>query len=180
MQRKGFLMTDKPIAKKPRARKLKVFEDPTNGKLYCAYSKRPADFICQPFDGKYYRREQRDEENGAISNTDYLVCEDCWKDVPKYVDFPRGLVSPESDGDRGGNFPKHRQKAPPEPLQNVNAMATEAMQKVVCLECYLLAFKRFYPKVKPPALRSVVYEVKDYSRIEQPSMVVESAPEPRA
>src|SRR5262249_32943947 len=37
------------------------------------------------------------------------VCEDCWQNIPRYADFPFGLVSPESDGDRQGQHAKRRQ-----------------------------------------------------------------------
>ena len=158
---------------------LKTFQD-TNGKFYQAYKKRPKGIISQLVDLKYYRVEPVPQENGSVMAIHHLVCEDCWKDIPKYVDFPRGLVSPESDGDRAGNFAKHRQVAPPHELQNKDAMATEALQKAVCLKCYLKAFQRFYPGIKPPKLRADVYQVKDIGKIEQPVTEVEFAGEPRA
>ncbi len=83
------------------------------------------------------------------------ACEDCWKPIPQYVDFRRGLVSPESDGDTGGNFAKTRKTwlATAEgPKQGI-----EHMQKVVCVPCYREAFQRVYPGAELPELSEVTF-----------------------
>jgi hypothetical protein len=98
--------------------------------------------VSQSTDGTYLRGGLR-------------VCEDCWQVIPRYVDFPRGLVSPESDGDHGGNFAKRR------PMAVADKMGVEALQKVVCLGCYLAAFDRMYPGAKAPTLRSDVFGTPD-------------------
>lgn len=166
-------------------RELKVFEDPTSPFLkpfYRAYTERPMQIVLRSYDHKYYRVEQKtvfDEDgNPSTVNTDVPVCEDCWRDIPKYVDFPRGLVSPESDGDAGGNFVKHR----PTMLDGAFGplQATEAVQKSVCRECYLEAFRRVYPKARIPNLRSEVHRVEDVKKIEQPVTEYEFVGAPRA
>src|SRR5262245_53616939 len=100
---------------------------------YLSLEDRPAD-VTQGGDGFYY------DAAGV------RMCEDCWCPIPRYVDHPGGLTSPESDGDRGGNFGKTRKTA----VEGKDA--TEALRKAVCLPCYLNAFSRFYPEAPVPAL----------------------------
>jgi len=74
------------------------------------------------------------------------VCEDCWAPIPHYRerDFRHGLISPESDGDAGGNFVKRRR-------QMIEGKIGEWRPgKVVCVPCYVLAFQRVYPGAVPP------------------------------
>ena len=80
------------------------------------------------------------------------VCEDCLQPIPPYVDFPVGLVSPESDGDAGGNFAKRR------PYSVEGKVGIEALRKAVCLPCYLTAFERVYPGQLKPDLNSACHE----------------------
>lgn len=80
------------------------------------------------------------------------LCEDCWQLIPAYVDFPVGLVSPESDGDAGGNFAKRR------PFVVEGKVGVEALRKAVCLPCYLAAFARVYPGAIPPDLSPMYRE----------------------
>ena len=94
----------------------------------------------QQYDGFYY------DEQGK------RLCEDCWKPIPKYRDFPDGLVSPESDGDRGGNGAKTRKTA----IEGKDA--TEALRKAVCLDCYQAAFQRFYPGAPLAEMSRVIRE----------------------
>jgi hypothetical protein len=61
------------------------------------------------------------------------------REIPTYVDFPLGLTSPESDGDREGRNAKRR------PAAVEGKEGIEALRKAVCLDCYYLAFKRHYP-----------------------------------
>jgi len=110
-------------------------------------------------DGKYYRVDSSTDNDGATTTKDTLVCEDCWGEIPKYVDFPRGLVSPESDGDLGGNFVKTR------PTIVGGLEGIEHMQKAVCLPCYLKAFERHYPKGKRPKLSDDVMEEKQAAKL---------------
>lgn len=102
------------------------------------------DYAIQAPDSTFYRHIYRDGERVALR-----ICEDCWGIVPRYVDFPRGLVSPESDGDAGGNFAKTR------PSVVVEKDGIERLQKVVCLPCYNAAFQRVYPGAALPDLRNV-------------------------
>lgn len=101
--------------------------------------------VQQAPDGTFYRNTQ----NGA-DITALRVCEDCWQVIPRYTDFPRGLVSPESDGDAGGNGAKTRKTVV------VEKDGIEHLQKVVCLSCYFAAFDRVYPGGVRPELRAVV------------------------
>jgi hypothetical protein len=87
-----------------------------------------------------------------IDGTVARVCEDCFEPIPRYQDFPQGLVSPESDGDAGGNFAKIRT------AQIEDKTGLEHVQKIVCLPCYRAAFARVYPHADPPDLRSIVVE----------------------
>lgn len=95
----------------------------------------PAGVTYQPANGYYYR--------GSLK-----VCEDCWQPIPRYLDFPEGLVSPESDS-------KHR-------LAMIEGkVGHEQQPKAVCLPCYLAAFARCYPDAPAP----------DFSAEEYPDMV---------
>lgn len=99
------------------------------------------------------------------------VCEDCWQPIPRYVDFPNGLVSPESDGDAGGNGAKRR------PMNVEGHAGIEALQKAVCLPCYLAAFQRVYPSAALPEFRDVVLAVPFVPAPELPTPYIA---EPRA
>lgn len=89
-------------------------------------------------DGFYYTPEGRP------------LCEDCWQPIPRYVDFPHGLTSPQSMGDSGGNFIKKRQSA----IDGKSAI--EPLRKAVCLSCYYQAFAIVYPGATPPELSNQV------------------------
>ncbi len=78
------------------------------------------------------------------------LCEDCWTVIPRYVDFPQGLTSPQSDGDSGGNFAKKRK------VEVDGKSTTEPLRRAVCLSCYYQAFAIVYPGVTPPALSDLV------------------------
>lgn len=117
---------------------------------------RPAD-VRQLADGFFYRVESLpDPVTGGTNTLQTMVCEDCWQPIPRYLDFPRGLVSPESDGDAGGNFIKHRMVAMD---TNVPKMGMEHLPKAVCLPCYLLAFARVYPGAPLPELNEACTQV---------------------
>lgn len=114
------------------------------------------DDVKQAADGTFYRQVATVDEDKELSVIAYRVCEDCWQIIPPYVDFPRGLVSPDSDGDAGGNFIKSRLV----PMDtNTPSMGVEHLQKVVCLPCYLAAFQRRHPGGKLPKLRPDVMKV---------------------
>jgi hypothetical protein len=107
--------------------------------------------VTQRADGFFYHVESvPDPVTGGTNTVQTLVCEDCWQPMPRYIDFPKGLVSPESDGDGGGNFIKSRLVAME---TNEPKMGREHLQKAVCLPCYLAAFQRVYPGAKLPTLR---------------------------
>jgi len=114
------------------------------------------DYVKQAADGTFYRNVSSVAPDGESVITAYRVCEDCWQIIPPYVDFPRGLVSPDSDGDEGGNFIKSRMV----PMEtHTPSMGMEHLQKVVCLPCYLAAFQRRHPGAKLPKLRADVAKV---------------------
>jgi len=153
------------------AKRLKAFQD-EQGKWYRAYTRRPEGVIQRMHSGNFVRIEDFPQADGSVAQMDVVLCEDCWSDIPKYVDFPRGLVSPESDGDSGGNFHKHRKTF----IQGLEAV--EAQQKVLCLDCFKRAFKRVYPGIKPPALRPNIHLQSSIKRIEQPASELEFVGEP--
>ena len=149
---------------------LNIYESdfPSPWKFYRAYTPKPPDVMLRS-DGRYLR---------AHDNVLSVVCEVCWANMPQYRDFPRGLVSPESD-DPAGNFSKHRKTAPPIPIaSNPDAMAIEAVQKTVCVPCYIQAFERRHPGVKPPKLSESL--LNENESVERPSESYEAVLEPRA
>lgn len=122
-------------------------------------------------DGVYFRTVATTDRDGNITQVQVRVCEDCWQPIPQYVDFPRGLVSPESDGDEHGNGIKQRYTAVGP------KMGWEHVSKVVCLNCYLAAFARVYPTAPLPTLRADYIEtVEPY---EEDTSVVEFIDEPK-
>ena len=92
--------------------------------------------------------------DGVCVRAGLCVCEDCWETIPHYLDFPRGLTSPESDGDAHGNGAKTKRMAIPDS----DKAGIARFAKVVCLPCYLAAFARVYPGADPPALRADAVE----------------------
>lgn len=100
----------------------------------------PAD-VTVGADGFLSREIQRDGVTQAVR-----VCEDCWQNIPRYVEFPFGLVSPESDGDAQGNAAKTRRTVVE------GKRGAEHLRKAVCLPCYLAAFRRVYPTADVPGL----------------------------
>lgn len=130
------------------------------------FGRKPAPVRLSPVvpmaaDGFYY------DTNGK------RLCEDCWTPIPRYVDFPDGLVSPESDGDAGGNYAKRR------PMNVEGKDGIEALRKAVCLPCYIAAFMRVYPSAPLPEFRDqVIPPTVRYTPAPEPPMI--SVPEPRA
>jgi hypothetical protein len=106
----------------------------------------PSNIFQQP-DGFYYRRD---------GETTARVCEDCWKPIPKYIDFPQGLTSPESDGDSNGNFAKRQRTSIA--VEAGYREVWEPLRKCVCLPCYNAAFQRVYPGARLPDLSGRVVE----------------------
>lgn len=132
---------------------------------------KPDDVYQNQGDMKFYRDYN---VNGAMLAVP--ICEDCWQEVPRYLDFPKGLVSPESDGDAGGNFAKTRIKAIGPSKDNGEAqMGLEHLQKVVCLDCYREAFARVYHGYPFPNLRGDYTVQKPEVIVEHPTAVVGSA-----
>lgn len=76
------------------------------------------------------------------------LCEDCWQPIPRYVDFPLGLTSPES------HKPRALSLGVSETGGELGGM--EQLPKAVCLPCYLLAFMRVYPEAELPVFCSDV------------------------
>ena len=122
--------------------------DPELWNRYLATANAPSD-VTQTADGFFTRTITRD---GVSHNV--RVCEDCWQNIPRYVEFPAGLVSPESDGENG-TVPKMRPTTvdTDSPLR---AAAAEHLRKAVCLPCYLAAFARVYPGANLPYLSDAV------------------------
>lgn len=125
-----------------------TYVDPEIWNNYLGSCKRPDD-VTIGGDGYFSRTIQRD---GVTHNV--RVCEDCWENIPRYVDFPAGLVSPESDGD-GNAMPKLR-LATVETDSPERSAAAEHLFKAVCLSCYFVAFQRVYPNAALPDLRADV------------------------
>lgn len=108
--------------------------------------------IIQQADGFYYQDGIR-------------VCEDCWQPIPRYVDFPQGLTSPESAKYRATSV---------EGKEGI-----EALRKAVCLPCYHAAFQRAYPGAISTPLSDLVYPPAVRLPIEpEPPLI--SIAEPRA
>lgn len=87
-------------------------------------------------DGQYYRSVVvgKDADNVDLVENK-RVCETCWKDIPKYVDFPHGLVSPEPSYDK----------------------ESKPRQKVLCVPCYRKIYKEMAPTVDVPELSELAY-----------------------
>lgn len=134
-------------------------------------ARQPASVVPQA-DGFFYQSERKEQPDGTVVMEWVRVCEDCWQPIPRYVDFPQGLTSPESDGDAGGNFAKRRITAVE------GKEGAEALRKVVCLPCYHAAFARVYPGAVSTELSDLVYPSAVRIRIEpEPPLI--SVPEPR-
>lgn len=138
-----------------------TYVDPELWPRYLAAAQPPADVLLGG-DGLFTRTIQRD---GVTHNV--RVCEDCWSTIPRYADFPAGLISPESDGD-GGTVPKWR----PDTVETESPERAEGVRhlwKVVCLPCYLAAFQRVYPDATLPEMRSDI--IGDGAPVEPPPPV---------
>jgi hypothetical protein len=121
--------------------------DPIDLEAWNAYvaSRNPPADVTLGADGLYSRTIMRDGVAQSVR-----VCEDCWQTIPRYVDFPFGLVSPESDG-AAGAVPKVR----PTTVATNDPGRSEALEhvrKVVCVPCYFSAFARVYPDAALPVL----------------------------
>lgn len=122
--------------------------DPEMWNRYVAASAPPSDVIAGA-DGFFSRTIQRD---GRTHNV--RVCEDCWQNIPRYLEFPAGLVSPESDGDAGA-VPKLRMDTVDTDSPK-RRQAAAHLWKAVCVPCYLAAFARVYPGAGLPTLNQAV------------------------
>jgi hypothetical protein len=125
---------------------------------YCE-SRQPPQDVQEGADGFFTRPIMRDGQLHRVR-----VCEDCWESIPRYVDFPAGLISPESDG-AAGAVPKWR-PGTVETDSPERAGAIEHLWKVVCLPCYLAAFARVYPEAVCPEMNDAV--VGDGAPVEPP------------
>lgn len=85
-------------------------------------SLRPSDVVEQS-DGTCKRPVTRYTPKGDSYQALVSCCERCWEEIPIYVDAPSGWVSPASNS-------KLRQGTAE------GKAAVEALQKVVCYECY--------------------------------------------
>ncbi len=59
-------------------------------------SLNPPEDVTLQADGFFSRSIHRDGQQHQVR-----VCEDCWQNIPRYIDYPAGLISPESDGANG-------------------------------------------------------------------------------
>lgn len=138
-----------------------TYVDPELWNNYLASVQRPDD-VTIGGDGYFTRPIVRDGQTHHVR-----VCEDCWLNIPRYVDFPAGLISPESDGE-GGTVPKWR-PGTVDTDSPERAAAVEHLWKVVCLPCYVAAFQRVYPEAPRPMFSSDV--VGDGAPVEPPPPV---------
>lgn len=115
-------------------------------------ARKPAAVI-QQADGFCYQPDRQMQPDGTVVVEWVRVCEDCWQVIPRYVDFPQGLTSPESDGypDIGFSLAKTR------PTAVEGKAAIEPLRKAVCLPCYQAAMERCYPGATFTALSDLVY-----------------------
>ena len=111
--------------------------DPEIWNRYISAAGPPSD-VTQGADGFFTRTITRDGQTHNVR-----VCEDCWQNIPRYVDYPAGLISPESDGD-GGAEPKLRIDTV-ETYSPNRSKAVAHLWKAVCVPCYIKAFGRVYP-----------------------------------
>ena len=137
-----------------------TYVDPGLWDAYLAHVQPPGD-VQIGGDGFFTRPIVRD---GVTHNV--RVCEDCWQNIPRYVDFPAGLVSPESDGDV--SVPKVRPTTVDTDSAH-RALAVEHLFRVVCLPCYLAAFQRVHPAAPRPDLRADV--IGDGAPVEAPAPI---------
>jgi hypothetical protein len=115
---------------------------------YLGDVKPPSDVAIQA-DGYFTRIIVRDGVAHAVR-----ACEDCWQNIPRYVDFPDGLVSPESDGH--GSAKAKKQPTTVSTESPLRAPAEQHMPRAVCLPCYLAAFARVYPDATTPTFSDAV------------------------
>lgn len=125
-----------------------TYVDPDIWDNYLTYA-QPSSDVTVGGDGYFSRTIQRDGQTHHVR-----VCEDCWQNIPRYVDFPAGLVSPESDG-AAGAVPKLRPTTV-ETDSPDRAAAAQHLWKAVCLPCYLAAFERVYPEAICPEMSAAV------------------------
>lgn len=132
--------------------------DPASWDRYVAAAKPPSD-VTLGADGFFSRTITRDGRSHNVR-----VCEGCWQNIPRYLEFPAGLISPDSDGD-AGTVPKLRidTVATDNPKR---AQATAHLWRAVCVPCYLEAFALVYPGAALPVLNDAV--VGDGTPIELP------------
>ncbi len=122
--------------------------DPEMWNRYVGAAAPPSDVILGA-DGFFSRTITRDGRAHSVR-----VCEACWQNIPRYVDFPAGLISPESDGD-GGAVPKLRVETV-ETDSPTRRQAAGHLWKAVCVPCYVDAFARVYPTAPLPVLNTSV------------------------
>lgn len=142
-----------------------TYVDPEIWNHYVAAVQPSAD-VTVGADGFFTRPITRD---GATHHV--RVCEDCWQNIPRYLDFPAGLISPESDGGNGV-VPKLR-PGTVDTDSPLRAAAAEHLWKALCLPCYLAAFARVYPEAPVPDLRADV--VGDGAPVQPPPPTVAEA-----
>lgn len=139
--------------------------DPEIWNRYLA-SVTPPDDVRLGGDGFFTRTIQRDGQTHNVR-----VCEYCWDDIPRYVHFPQGLVSPESDGGEG--VPPKIRPGTVDTDSPLRSAAVEHLWRAACLPCYLEAFARMYPGAALPELPADV--VGDGTPVEAPPPVTPAA-----
>lgn len=122
--------------------------DPAVWDAYIAHVKPPAD-VTVGGDGYFTRTITRDGQSHNVR-----VCEDCWQNIPRYVDFPAGLASPEGAMEHS-DVPKVRAAnvATDNPRRSGGL---EHLLKAVCLPCFMAAFARVYPNGPMPTFSDKV------------------------
>lgn len=138
-----------------------TYVDPELWNNYLGSCERPDD-IAVGGDGYFTRQIIRD---GTTHNV--RVCEDCWENIPRYVDFPAGLSSPENE-DHARTVAKLRPSTV-ETDSPERAAAVQHLHRAVCLPCYMAAFHRVYPTADLPLLSAKV--IGDGAPVEPPPPV---------
>jgi hypothetical protein len=112
-------------------------------------------------DGFYYTADGR------------KLCEECWHVIPRYVDFPQGLTSPESEIDASGSYAKKR-------MTSIEGKpAVEPLRKAVCLACYFKLFEATNPGVELPELSNMVLP-DAHAYTPEPTIESPFVPEPKS
>jgi len=108
----------------------------------------PPDDVYQSADGFWYRHFLMPSGVQGAQR----VCEDCWQNMPPYLNAKLGFVSPESEG---------KYTSVSIVGEHCNHKGVMPMQKAICRECYLAAYHRVYPNAPLPDMSGELREDKN-------------------